>query len=426
MRDRSSGSLGILAISQVYPPDPTSLGQHMADAAIALARRGHRVKVLTANRGYTDPRLRYPNRESARGVEVRRLPFSSFGKASFFLRVAGGLSFLAQVLLRGLLARKVDTILVSTSPPMAGLAGALLARMKTTRLVYWVMDVNPDQAIALGLVPRAGMAARTYDWMNRTILRRADAIIVLDRFMERRILDKLDVRDRLHVLPPWPHEDHIAPQPRPHNRFRDAHGLGDRFVVMYSGNHAMTSPLRTIIEAARALEEDERVVFVFVGEGTGKREVETAGARNIVSLPYEPLDALSFSLGAADLHVVTLRDDMVGIVHPCKVYGAMAAARPILFVGPRESHVADLISDCSIGWHVAHGDVAGATGAIRQAVALRGEEWKSLGQRARDAVDTHFSKQALSSAFCDVVAGAESTALNSGATASDLPLRNPE
>jgi glycosyltransferase involved in cell wall biosynthesis len=426
MPDEPFRRRNVLAISQVYPPDPTSLGQHMADAASAVAQRGHHVTVLTANRGYEDPTLRYPSQEFAGGVTVRRLPLSSFGKHSIFARLAGGLSFLAQILIRGALERGVDTILVSTSPPMAGLAGVLLARWKGARLVYWVMDVNPDQAVALGMASRGGLAARGYEWMNRVVLRRADDIVVLDRFMERRILDKFDVRDRLHVIAPWAHEDHITPQPRAENRFRDAHGLRDKFVVMYSGNHAISSPLRTIIDAALALQDDPHIVFVFVGGGTGKREVEAAGARNIVSLPYEPLDALSYSLGAADLHVVTMRDDMVGIVHPCKVYGALAAARPVLFVGPRDSHLADLIDSGSLGWHIAHGDVAGAEAAIRSAAALSDDQWSAMSRNARSAIDAHFSKQSLCSAFCDIVAGVEPPTLTSGSTPPDPHLFSPE
>lgn len=397
----------VLAISQVYPPDPASLGQHMSDASRELARRGHTVAVITANRGFADSTMRYRSRESLGGVQVRRLPLSSFGKGSIFGRLAGGLGLLAQVLVRGALMRDVDTILVSTSPAMAGLAGVVLARIKRARLVYWVMDLNPDQAVALGVVAKGGLVARGYDWMNRVVLRRADDIVVMDRFMEHRILAKLDVRDRVHVVEPWPHEDHISAQPRSTNEFRRAHGLEGKFVVMYSGNHALTSPLRTIVEAAIELQDDPRFVFVFVGGGAGKREVEAARARNIVSLPYQPLETLSESLGAADLHVVTMRDDMVGIVHPCKVYGALAAARPVLFVGPTVCHVTDLMESGSLGWHVAHGDVAGAVAAIRGAASLPEHEWGEMSRTARSVIDARFSKGRLCSAFCDIVAGAE-------------------
>ena len=72
----------LLFLTQVFPPDPASVGQHMADAAREMASRGYRVVVLTARRGYEDPSARYPARERLDGVEVVRVPLASFGKAS--------------------------------------------------------------------------------------------------------------------------------------------------------------------------------------------------------------------------------------------------------------------------------------------------------------------------------------------------------
>ena len=100
-----------------------------------------------------------------------------------------------------------------------------------------------------------------------------------------------------------------------------------------------------------------------IGGGAGKKEVErliVKGVKNIRSLPYQPLEQIRFSLSAADVHVVSLGNEVVGIVHPCKVYGAMAVSRPILLLGPAPCHVSDLIEQYKIGWHVEHDDVDGA------------------------------------------------------------------
>ena len=115
---------------------------------------------------------------------------------------------------------------------------------------------------------------------------------------------------------------------------------------MYSGNHSRVNPITTLLQAAEALRDRTDIVFMFVGGGTAKKEVEVAiaaGATNIVSLPYQPIETLKYSLSAADLHVVTLGPSGVGIVHPCKIYGAMQVGRPILAVGPRPSHISDLL-----------------------------------------------------------------------------------
>ena len=127
------------------------------------------------------------------GVEIRRLPLSSFGKRSIAIRLLGAGIFLSQAVARGLLVRRLDTVIVSTSPPMAPFAGAMLRAVRRVRLVFWVMDVNPDQMIALGNTGAGSWLARGFDWLIRVALRKADRVIVLDRFMAARINRKHDV-----------------------------------------------------------------------------------------------------------------------------------------------------------------------------------------------------------------------------------------
>jgi hypothetical protein len=393
----------LLVISQVYPPDPASVGQHMADVASAMAARGHRTVVLTADRGYDDPARRFPRREQAAGVEVRRLPFSSFGKRSIVIRLLGGLSFALQAVWAGIRLGRLDGVLVSTSPPLAQLAGLLVSRLRGAPLTLWVMDLNPDQMVALKLLSPSHPAARLFDWLNRRVLARARTVIVLDRFMAERVLAKLDVRDKLAVLPPWPHEDHVGPTSREGNPFRRDHGLNGKFVVMYSGNHGPSNPLTTALQAALRLRDDPRVAFVFIGGGIGKSEVEAVAGPTILSLPYQPLDRLRYSLSAADVHLVTMGDDVVGIVHPCKVYGAMAVARPVLFVGPARSHVGDLLAGEEIGWRVAHGDVDGLVELLRGLVERDADSLADMGRRARRVLQHGLSKSELCGRLCDIL-----------------------
>lgn len=395
----------VLVVSQVYPPDPAAVGQHLADACAELVRRGWGVVVFTADRGYDDPTRVFPRREARDGVEIRRLPASSFGKQSVVWRGLAWVSFLAQAVLRGLWQRGVERVLVSTSPPIAGLAGVALAAWHRAPLTYWVMDLNPDQMVALGIAAPTSRLVRLFDAANRFILRRADSVVVLDRFMARRVEAKAPLDGRMHVIPPWSLEEPPAPLPHADNPFRQQHGWGDRFVVMYSGNHSPSHPLTTLLRAAEALQDDPRFVFAFIGGGLAKREVEACPARNIVSLPYQPIETLRSSLSAADLHVVTMGDDMVGVVHPCKVYGALAVGRPILFLGPSPCHVTDLVAADPVMWHVRHGDVEGCVRAIREAAGEGPQAWQARGERALGVVRERYRAEELRGAFCDVVEG---------------------
>jgi glycosyltransferase involved in cell wall biosynthesis len=397
----------ILILTQVYVPDPTSLGQHMADAAEGLAERGHRVIVFTSRRGYDDWRVKYPAREVRGGVEVYRLPLSSFGKSSLALRLLAGLLFVAQCAARGLVVARLSAVLVSTSPPMCSLAALVISWLRGVPIKFWVMDLNPDQMIAMGKLSQGSLPARCLNWLNRATLRRAADVVTLDPFMAESLNRKHDVTEKLHILPPWPHDEHLEVIDHHDNPFRREHGLEGRFVVMYSGNHGLNTPVTTLLDAALRLADIPELVFMFIGGGLGKAAVERVIAEhqpsNIRSLPYQPLNQIKYSLSAADVHLVTMLDLLVGVAHPCKVYGAMRLQRPVLLVGPDPSHVASILGEYGNGWRVPGGDVDAAVSMIRRIVATDRDELAEMGRRGGAAVDARFSKEHLAARFLDVV-----------------------
>jgi glycosyltransferase involved in cell wall biosynthesis len=397
----------LLIVSQVYVPDPASVGQHIADAAAEMVRRGYRVRVLTSARGYEDPSVRYLARETIAGVEVRRLPLSSWGKKSILHRLAGQGLFLLQAIVHGLWTRRLAGVLVSTSPPMASVAALAIGLLRRAPITFWVMDLNPDQAVALGAVREDSLAARVFRALNRRILARARGVVVLDRFMAQRVCRLRDVTPKLAVLPPWPHEVVIQPIAHADNPFRAEHGLAGKFVLMYSGNMSVASPIDTFLEAALRLQDQSDLLFLFIGGGAGKQQVQKLIDRhhpaNVRLLPYQKLDQIKYSLSAADVHLVALGTNMVGIIHPCKVYGAMAVARPVLFLGPRPSHVSDLLEQEQIGWQIDPGDVDGAVAQVRRIRATDPAVLRAMGETARQAVQTRLSKPILCGAFCDVL-----------------------
>ena len=397
----------LLILSQVYPPDPTSVGQHIADVAEAMAKRGYHVLVLTANRGYNDPSVKYASKELRDGVDVRRLPLSSFGKRSILLRLLGQGSFLIQCMVRGLFVGRLSCLLVSTSPPMCSAAALLIAVVRRRPVTYWMMDINPDQMIEMGWIKPSSPIVKIFNWFNRRILRRSSGIVALDRFMAERVLRKADVKDKLTVMPPWPHEGHLEVVAHEANPFRKAHGLDGKFVIMYSGNHSVCTPLRTVLDAALQLQDDPRLVFMFIGDGTGKREVDDTIAehqpKNIRSLPYQPLSQIKYSLSAADVHLVVVGPSEVGVRHPCKIYGAMALGRPILLLGPDPCHASDLVDENDLGWHIQHGDVDAAISTIKHMVDQDAGVLAEMGQRGKKIVKEQLSQDILCTRFCDII-----------------------
>lgn len=400
----------LLILSQTYPPDPAAVGQHIADVAERMVERGWRVVVYTSRRGYDDPGQHYAWRETLRGVEVRRLPFSSFGKGAIAVRLAAQMLFMVQALGRSVFTGGLSAILVSTSPPFAGFGGYLLALVRRVPFVWWVMDINPDQMVTSGRLRATSAIARAFDWMNRRTLHNARSVIVLDRFMRDCLLKKADVAGKIAIVPPWSHDVVRENLPHDRNPFRQRQGFGESLVVMYSGNHGYSTPLDTLLAAAKELEAEPGLKFVFIGGGVIKRQIDEMVAResppNIVALPYQPLAEIRYSLSSADVHVVSLANEGVGVVHPCKVYGAMAIGRPIIALAPPDSYVADILENHRVGWLVEHGDVPRLTGILREVLRMSREELQARGEAAREAARGEFARQPLLDRVCDIVAGA--------------------
>lgn len=397
----------VLIVSQVFAPEPGSVGEHMAEAAFELAARGHDVRVVTSRRGFDDPTLVFPARERWKGVDVMRVSWSSFGKASIARRLAGSAGFVVQSTVRSLRGFRPDVVLVGTSPPLSSIVGDALARWHRAPLLYWVMDINPDQVVALGRLSRTHPAVLALGAWNARVARTAKHLVVLDDDMAERMRGKGAPAERMTILPPWPLDDYIEPIAHAMNPFRREHALADKRVIMFSGNLSNGSPITTIIEAARRLTDLQDLQFVVVGGGEGKKrldaELRQRPMANVTSLPYEPLERLKYSLSAADVHIVSLGNEMRGIVHPSKLYGALAVARPILYLGPRGSHIDHVVGDNDLGWRITHDDIDEAERVLRTIAALPREQLVELGQRARNVLTENFSKARLCGAFCDVV-----------------------
>jgi glycosyltransferase involved in cell wall biosynthesis len=364
----------ILILNQAFYPDIVATAQHATDLALALTEAGHRVTVVSSRRGYDDAAWRFPKREIWKGIEIFRIPTTGLGKKRKWRRVVDIVMFLMACFLRVLFLPRFDVIVTLTSPPLISFFAALVVPFKARRLVFWSMDLNPDEAIAAGWLKEGSLAARLLSRMLRYSLHKADSVIVLDRFMKERILAKHIDEAKVVVIPPWSHDDQIHFDAAGREEFRVRYGLENKFVVMYSGNHSPCHPLDTLIAAAERLAHHEEIAFCFVGGGSEfekvKDHVRRRGLRNVLTIPYQPMSNLAASLSAADLHVVVMGDGFIGIVHPCKIYNILAVGKPFLYIGPARSHVMDIAGmypNRQFGYANRHGEVAAVVASIMDA-----------------------------------------------------------
>jgi glycosyltransferase involved in cell wall biosynthesis len=268
---------------------------------------------------------------------------------------------------------RFDVVIAMTSPPLIAVLAALLVRIKGGVLVSWIMDLNPDEAIAAGALRRDSLIASSLSRLLRFSLSTSSGVVVLDKFMRDRVVSKGIPAPRVALVPPWAHSSVVRYDAWGRDRFRALHLLDRKFVVMYSGNHSPCHPLDTILEAARAMRSEPHVAFVFIGGGSEFRKVGNFAGRhalnNVLCLPYQPLEALADSLSAADLHLVVMGDPFVGLVHPCKIYNILAVGSPCLYIGPLPSHVTEIAQSLPPGSIscAAHGDVTAVMAHIRRA-----------------------------------------------------------
>lgn len=377
----------ILLINEAFYPDTASTAQHLTDLALHLAKSGHEVTVLTSRRNYSNPAVLYPSSENYQGVRVVRSGslFLGGGEKGKGKRVLNALLLNLAFLWQLLWMPRFDRIVALTSPPLVGFLAALFSKCRKNKFIYWVMDVNPDEAVEAGWIRRGSIQARLLEAALRFTLKSADRVVALDEFMKERLEQKIvkklkslkvkklaeplnlstfkplnTLSERIVVIPPWSHDEHLlktgdSPQtglgtvPILDNPFRKQHGLEGKFVVMYSGNHSICHPLDTLLNAALKLRDRANIVFVFVGGGERVKDVTEFKKRyqlpNILQLPYQPLSGLQYSLSAADLHAVVMGEPYVGIVHPCKIYDILRIGKPFVFIGPKRSHIGRLIED---------------------------------------------------------------------------------
>jgi len=354
--------------------------QQLTGAARALRDAGHEVTVIAARRGYDDPQLVFRGHENWHGIEIHRVRSVHLGKKSRWRRVMNFASFLLSCAARLLLTPRHDVVVALTSPPLISWLASVFTRLKGGRLVFWVMDLNPDEAIAAGWLERDSLTSRLLSRLLLVSLRQAHTIVALDRFMRARIVAKEIASEKIEVVPPAP-DPSMRFDREGREAFRRRHCLNGKFVVMYAGNHSPCNPLDALLDAAKLLKDRDDLLFLFVGGGSELDKVKETAVKlnNIRWLPYQAPADLKALLSAADLHVVVMGDAFSGIIHPSKIYNILAVGAPFLFIGPTESHVADVISTLGtngLGRHLHHGDVA----EVAQSITARAGE---AGMRVR-------------------------------------------
>lgn len=372
----------ILLLNEYYPPDTSATAKMAAQVAETLARR-YQVTVVAGRPSY-DPeefyRFALLRRDTRNDVAVERVGSTAYSRHHMRRRVANYLSYLALAVPRALTIRP-DVVLAMTDPPVAGIAGAWIARLAGRPFVYNIRDLYPDMAIG-GDIVRPSRWVKGWERMHRGALKQADRVIVLGDDMRDRIIAKGVRPERVAVVRDGTSFPASAPE-RSDPVVQEIRS-GFPFVVLHAGNLGFYGAWGTLLEAAKILRE-EYTGLVFIGDGANRTALETAAAdcANVRFLPFRPVEQVPHVMMAGDLHVVTVRRGLEGVVVPSKLYSILAAGRPVLAVAAATSDAARIVVESGCGLAADPDNPAAVAAAIR---TLRSDPARlaEMGRRARE------------------------------------------
>ncbi len=369
----------IVFINQFFWPDSSATSQQLTDLATGLAGRGHDVAVICGDGGYAAAAGGEP--PPVEILRVRSLPFAR----GLVGRVLSYLSFYLSAFFRALTMKRADVVVSLTTPPLISLLGSMVKILRGSQHFIWEQDIYPDVAISLNYFQAGGAADRIVGLLADTSRRHADGILALGTCMRDRLIDRGVPAERIHITENWANGEAITPMSRP--------GDPSKLVVLYSGNFGLAHDIDTLAGAMLRLKHDPRFHFIFVGSGDKRQQLAGFCAENSIrSLElrdYVARDKLNEGLAVGDVGLVTQSDDCWGSVVPSKVYGILAAGRPVLFIGPSRATPAQTIDLHGCGWHIGCGDVDGLT-ALLLHLAAETREVRAAGMRARQALVEHY------------------------------------
>jgi glycosyltransferase involved in cell wall biosynthesis len=377
----------ILLLNEYYPPDTSATARMAAVVAERLAQQ-HDVTVVAGRPSY-DPDETYPfallHRTIRNHVAVECVGSTAYPRHQMRRRVSNYLSYLALAVPRALAIRP-DVILAMTDPPVAGIAGAFIARLSGRPLVYNIRDMYPDMALGGDIVSKKTWVER-WERMHRSALKQAARVIVLGDDMRDRILAKgvspenvVVVRDGSSPAGPMPEaSDPIVEEIR----------QGFPFVALHAGNLGFYGAWETLLKAAEIL-SNENTGLVFVGGGANRESLGEAAAqiRNVKFLPFRPVEQVPHVMAAGDVQIITVKRGLEGVVVPSKLYSTLAAGRPVLVVAAPESDAARIVTGAGCGLAADPDDPAGVAAAIRE---LRADPARlaEMGRRARETAKNY-------------------------------------
>lgn len=397
--------MSVLFVNRFFYPDHSATSQMLSDLAFGLAQAGYSVTVITSRQLYDTPRDQLAARERIEGVDVFRVWTSRFGRSNLALRAIDYLTFYLSASWVLLFRVRVgDVVVAKTDPPMLSVLAAPIAKLRGALFVNWLQDVFPEVAkvVEVGGV-LTGLTYRPLQSLRNASLRAADMNIVIGERMADRVRSFGVPPSSMRIIPNWTNCSEIRPIHPGSNNFRSEWELRSVFVVGYSGNLGRAHEIDTILAAAASIErhfsrseQASKIVWLFIGGGALfeplRHEARLRGLTSLQFRGYQPREKLAETLSVADVHLVSLRAELEGLIVPSKFYGVAAAGRPTIFIGDKDGEISRYLSRIGGGFVVNIGDGQHLAERILE-LAADAEATRDMGRRSREYCEQHFDRK---------------------------------
>lgn len=353
----------LLLYAHYYVPDVASTGQILKELAEGMLDTFD-ITVICVVPSYNGKvESAYKNKlfyfEEINGVKIIRIRVPEFSKNNKLSRIKNILGYFLGAMMATFKVGKTDYVFSISQPPiLGGLLGVWGKWMKRAKYIYNIQDFNPEQTIAVGY-SKSKLILKTMMWFDKFSCKRADKVIVVGRDM----VETLKGRFKGKRIPNhafinnWIDEKEIYPLPVDNEKviaFKRKYGLENKFILMYSGNLGLYYDLENLMNVIKKFNDRDDVVFAFVGEGTIRESLvsykERYNLNNVLFIPYQDKSDLIFSLNAGDIHWCINAKDIKGVSVPSKLYGILAAGKPILGVLEEDSEARLIIEETKCGY----------------------------------------------------------------------------
>ena len=397
--------MNILIYAYNYHPEPIGIAPLMTELAEGLVHRGHEVRVVTAMPNYPQ-RVIYPEyqgktylTENRNGVQIQRCYVWIRPKPGLLTRILLDGSFVVMSLWPALRGQRPDVILYTTPPLPVAVPVALLGLWYRCPAVLSLQDILPEAAVHVGLVTNP-IAIRIFEILERFSYGISTRISVITEKFTENLRNKGVRESKITCIPNWVDVNFVKPLPQVDNPFRQKYNLNDRFVLLYSGNIALTQGLETVIHAASQLTQFSEICFVIVGEEKALSALQTycdrlGSQQNVLLLPFQPRAEVPAMLAAADVGLIVQRKNVISFNMPSKTQLLLASGRPIIASVPLNGSAAQVVSQSQGGIVVPPEDPQALTEAVLQLYHDRSYGDKLGSQGRQYAVDYYSFERSL-------------------------------